>query len=1055
MAAEVFRFMTIRPAQESSRRDNNLIDLTGIETGLLRTLGDARARDARDEMEKLARAFIAGGDHIDSRGKLDGKFLAYHDALAGLPDEKFLKAARDLHVQMLGEPAAYLDRDEFRGLLRSLVDSLAAAALVPDVSAANRSLLVGIARAVGLTMRLARGGEDASYARADHLAQGILLPETIFPLPPRKQDLSGHQAEEEERRKREEADRKTLDGLSDELGRNRRAIDEILATYEKLSFKPAKALSIFTPSAEDPTGPGGFVLSDREAEALSPETKKIARDIGFEGPIDVARTTSLIEKRSSAIVDTLHKNRNASRYMTSIGGRLVPSEAVLGGAIGLFEAGGNSAARPGPCPPTPPAAGSDDVTIPLWTTHGEARALGFAELMIVEQELLRYELGEIAHIENVLIGELRQRDFRTSNTTEELVETETETTDEKSKDLVSTERFELQSETERVISESSGIQTGVTVNASYGPSVDVSANFGYTSSTAKESSTRASSNFARETTIKAASKVQKRTLERRLRRTIGVVEESNRHSFRNRESDAENISGVYRFVDKIYQAQIVNYGKRFMLEFVVPEPAAFLRYALMRQPAEGISQVKPDEPGYCINGVFVPLQPQDITRDNYLFWASKYLAEDVTPPPSSTQIISGVATNDAPGSKSQFTEDIYNAQELKELKIPDGYKPTRAIVSAEGWNVAKQGSHPAHLVLQIQKDIVEIANQGVVQILLESDVTDKVPIAIVTKNYERYAIIANVFCVITSAKFEEWQLATYASIMTAYNELKNRYDTALEALRMKASFQQISGTNPLANREREKVELKKGCLALLTGQNFEQFDSVRRNVAPHGFPEIAFADANAEGRYIQFFENAFEWVNMTYIFYPYFWGRKSDWVTISQIADTDPLYERFLQAGAARVQVPVRPGFEIAVANYLGIKTLWMGDGTLVTAEDEHVPEHLHVSILDELKEQLGNQDVEGKGRLALEKDSVAVTGTDTGFTADDERRRIVIHGDTYVIDAVASPTEVRLSSPYAGASETGVRYSLGARLVGEAWEVKLPTNLVIIEKDGQSLLEA
>lgn len=1056
MASEIFRFMTVRPVQDATAlSDHNFVDLTGTETNFLRMLIDARARDARDEMEKHARAFVAGTEFINSRQKLDGKYLAYLRGVAELPEENFFKAARDHHMQMLGEPSAYLEGDTFRNLLRDLVDSLTAAVLVQDVSPANRSLLVGIARAVGLTKRLAKSVEEETYSRADYLAQAILISESIFPLPSRKQDFSKHEAKLQEQRERDVEDRKTLDALSDELVRNRQAIDDILTTYEKVSFKPSKSISVFKPSETDPTGIGGFVLTDREAEVLSAETRKIASDVGFDGPIDIARTTALIEKRSSAIINTLHKNRTASQYMVSIGSRLIPSEAVITGTVGVFEAGGNSLRSPGPCPAIPHGAGSDEVTVPLWTSHGEARAIGFAELMIVEQELIRYELGEIAHIENVLVGEFRQRMFKTSNTTEELVESETEIIDEKSKDLVSAERFELQSETERVINENSGIQTGVTVNASYGPSVDVTANFGYTSSTAKDTAAHASSNFARETTIKAANKVQKRTLERRVRRNIGIIEESNRHSFRNRETDAENIMGVYRFIDKVYKAQIVNYGKRFMLEFVVPEPAAFLRHAIISQPADGISQVRPDDPGYCINGVFVPLQSQDITRDNYLFWASKYLAEDVTPPPSNTQIISGVATNDAPSTKSQFTEDIYNAQELKDLKIPDGYKPTRAIVSAEGWNVAKPGSHPAHLVLQIQKDIVEIVNQGVVQISLESDVTDRVPIAITTKNYERYAIVANIFCVITREKFEEWQLATYAAIMTAYNELKNRYDTALEALRIKSSFQQISGTNPLANREREKVELKKGCLAMLTGQNFDQFDSVRRNVAPYGFPEIAFADANEEGKYIQFFENAFEWVNMTYLFYPYFWGRKSDWVTISQIEDTDPLYERFLQAGAARVQLPVRPGFEVAVANYLAIKSLWFGEGTLVTADDEHVPEQLHVSILEELKEQLGNQNIEGRGRLAVEKDSPSVIGTQTSFTPDDELRRVIIHGEIHVIDAVMSATEVRLSAPYAGTSETGVRYALGAKLVGDAWEVKLPTNLIIIEKDGQSLIEA
>jgi len=77
--------------------------------------------------------------------------------------------------------------------------------------------------------------------------------------------------------------------------------------------------------------------------------------------------------------------------------------------------------------------------------------------------------------------------------------------------------------------------------------------------------------------------------------------------------------------------------------------------------------------------------------------------------------------------------------------------------------------------------------------------------------------------------------------MNAYNELKTRYDNALEATRIKASFTQISGTNPVANREREKTELRKGCMALLTGQNFEEFDSMRRNVAPLGYPRAQSA----------------------------------------------------------------------------------------------------------------------------------------------------------------------------------------------------------------------
>src|SRR5205823_3324226 len=212
--------------------------------------------------------------------------------------------------------------------------------------------------------------------------------------------------------------------------------------------------------------------------------------------------------------------------------------------------------------------------------------------------------------------------------------------------------------------------------------------------------------------------------------------------------------------------------------------------------------------------------------------------------------------------------------------------------------------------------------------------TGTVPISVVTKNYEKFSVVANIHCCLTMEKFQQWQLKTYNSIMNAYNDQKSRYDDAIATARIQAGDAQISGTNPAMNREAEKTELKKGCIALLTAQNFDTFDAMRRNVAPHGYPEIAFADAQAEGRYIQFFENAFEWRNMTYIFYPYFWGNKEDWVTTSQITDTDPLYTRFLQAGAARVQVPVRQGFETSLLHYLHISIRWEGEGTLVNADD-------------------------------------------------------------------------------------------------------------------------
>ena len=97
--------------------------------------------------------------------------------------------------------------------------------------------------------------------------------------------------------------------------------------------------------------------------------------------------------------------------------------------------------------------------------------------------------------------------------------------------------------------------------------------------------------------------------------------------------------------------------------------------------------------------------------------------------------------------------------------------------------------------------------------------------------------------------------------------------------------------------------MKKGCISLLTGQRFDLFDSVKKNVPPFGYPEIIdFNEALVDGEYIRHFEQAFEWNNMTYVFYPYFWGNKEDWIMLSKIEDDDSCSLDFYRQ--ARPEVP-------------------------------------------------------------------------------------------------------------------------------------------------------
>src|SRR5262249_41236897 len=82
-------------------------------------------------------------------------------------------------------------------------------------------------------------------------------------------------------------------------------------------------------------------------------------------------------------------------------------------------------------------------------------------------------------------------------------------------------------------------------------------------------------------------------------------------------------------------------------------------------------------------------------------------------------------------------------------------------------------------------------------------------------------------------------------------------------------------------------------------------------------------------RLVNFFEQAFDWTNLVYIFAPYFYGRSDDWEAGAQADESDPQFTAFLSAGAVRVQVPAQLGFEPYVEAFFnglfpGAPTAWV-----------------------------------------------------------------------------------------------------------------------------------
>lgn len=67
-----------------------------------------------------------------------------------------------------------------------------------------------------------------------------------------------------------------------------------------------------------------------------------------------------------------------------------------------------------------------------------------------------------------------------------------------------------------------------------------------------------------------------------------------------------------------------------------------------------------------------------------------------------------------------------------------------------------------------------------------------------------------------------------------------------------------------------------------------------------------------------------------------------------KFVDNDPALQEFIRAGYARVNVPIRPGFEGAIDHFLSTGDVWMG-GPLPSIGSE-----LFVPIATEIAERLG-----------------------------------------------------------------------------------------------------
>jgi hypothetical protein len=692
-----------------------------------------------------------------------------------------------------------------------------------------------------------------------------------------------------------------------------------------------------------------------------------------------------------------------------------------------------------------------------------------ADLFLIRESLARFEAGDIADIENILAGEKKERRHRTLLRSEDTTETETETETSQERDHEVSEKFSLQSEVKASVDQKVGVDAGVTATIKYGPSVTITPHANVTYNYAKSDSEATARSYSKELVDRSVTKIQEKVRKLTTSKIINETVEKNVHSIDNTQAGADHRAGIYYWVNKVTHGQVYNYGRHMMFDLVVPEPAATFKDLYRRKISKNAADTMPVKPA---------ITPNLITPDTYGQILMQYgisTTDDIQPPQATACV--EVAFSHSVGGKDVEDSTVGIASnEFKSPPIPTGYRATSLYYDIRCSVAHPQSTGPDDQVAvtvnvgdhciftRYFNEYSQGGGQSDREWLASGNVamkgeTDSVTIAIAGLSSLALGLggSVSILCELTDEAMAKWQAGIFKLVMADYNRKLDAWKAANDR---GDELVQIKGRNPFLNREIERNEFKRHVIAILMCNYFNGIGSMMEHVSPCGYPEIDFAKLEADTPAIQFFEQVFEWEYMTYLFYHGMWARKCKWPELIDEDSGDPLFDKFLMAGASRVQVAIRRGMESVFSWFLKTGQIWGASGTPPIPGDDD-----YVSMIQELKEadQCDYDDrpgliaaTQGSNVLALTKSQLywdLVNDVPDQLNIDNDiDREILVNFKVYRIVAVEQATpgdssawNVTIDRPYSDPSAKDMKHAVGALFVGAPWEIVVPTELVYL----------
>ncbi|MDZ4350161.1 MAG: hypothetical protein U1A22_11575 [Xanthomonadaceae bacterium] len=582
---------------------------------------------------------------------------------------------------------------------------------------------------------------------------------------------------------------------------------------------------------------------------------------------------------------------------------------------------------PGPAFPLPPAGQPDRLS-------AKPSVLPFAigELQLVRERLVRYELGEVGHIENVMPGERKTR--RHWERQREDIQTQTVAVGEYSSDDLLEGRSEAFEQcAQREIRE----QFRLDFSTTYGPPQEATA-AGYEMQSANPENVpnrqrlEAREALARSVTRSASRRYAHSLSALRSERLRRDLESETGHCI-DRRGQQTGCRGVYRWVNAVHRCWIEPVGLRLMLELFIPEPARDFIAARLQLSGTSLNRPMPLTAAGVDTFEDIAIEPG--SEAYYATLAARYGVNNVEPPPPATQTQSVVFETDPPVSALVLT-------------LPEGYLARQATVLFASTDPAQQarvsvggaaavvGQSPVPaqapapaIALAGQRGTLPVAfaltsgdSSGPTALLdhRSSDTpgtSGSLEIIASRRGPSRFTLTVQIQCDASPSLLARWRSQVYARLQEGYRQ-------------QLAAYLDATGIRQQPNWQGDQLAWRTIARDETTRRGLREFIEVARNRTGQVGRIHRFLPALAV-----WLERVLEWPRMTVSFVDCLpeSGLGQDRV----IAGPDAGLAGFLQASHARVLLPVAPGRELTVLYYLATGVVWNDSDTLAPTLDATV----------------------------------------------------------------------------------------------------------------------